>query len=336
MGSEILLYGYGIVCLSMLVYNIVYNMIMHGSDTRLERRKKILAGKIFAQIDRLRHGESIEPQHMRYIRRKLSNISYLIAFDHVLQEMQDAMTESIVRDYRRGMQRVILKLAVEYRDRENMQAAYFAYLLSKMKSEDHMSVDTVMEDVLVGYMKKDSLYCKVNALQALCDIGSPQGVFRAMQLLDMRNGVLHDKIITDLLLTYRGKHEALISYFWQEYENVSPRIQLPFLNYLRFISGDYREQMYQVMMDEQAGKELRISAIRYLGKYCYEKAKQDLITFARDKAPLKWEYAATATLALGNYEGQEVLDVLMEVVHSTNWYIRYNAAESLQQHHLVL
>lgn len=38
MGSEVLLYGYGLVCLSMLVFNIVYNMILKGSDVRMEKK----------------------------------------------------------------------------------------------------------------------------------------------------------------------------------------------------------------------------------------------------------------------------------------------------------
>lgn len=46
MGSEILLYGYGIVCLSMLVFNAVYNIIMKGSEFRLERRSRSFEEKI--------------------------------------------------------------------------------------------------------------------------------------------------------------------------------------------------------------------------------------------------------------------------------------------------
>ena len=49
---------------------------------------------------------------------------------------------------------------------------------------------------------------------------------------------------------------------------------------------------------------------------------------------MKWEWAAAAATALAAYEGEAVVEVLMTAVHSTNWYVRYNASESLQAHHL--
>lgn len=334
MGSEVLLYGYGIVCLSMLVYNIAYNIIMRSSDSRLERKIKRLSDKISVQLERIRNGQSIEPEHMRYFRNKLSKISYLIAFDHILDQMKEHLSDPAVAEYIQKMQRVILQLALEYRDRESMQSAYFAYLVSKHNAREHLAVDTVMENILVDYMKKESIYCRVNALQALCDIGSPESILKALILLDRREGVLHEKIVTDILLSYAGYHDELIGVLWERFEGMSPKTQLPILNYIRFQSGDYLGEMYEIMVNEERDKELRLSAVRYFGKYYYAPAREKLLQFLADKQPLMWEYAATAATALASYEGEDVVEALMDAVHSTNWYIRYNAAESLQAHHL--
>ena len=38
MGSEVFLYAYGLVCLSMLVFNIVYSLHLRSSDRRLRRQ----------------------------------------------------------------------------------------------------------------------------------------------------------------------------------------------------------------------------------------------------------------------------------------------------------
>ena len=47
MGAEILLYGYGIVCLSMLVFNVIYGLHLRSDDRRLER----LARRLSRQSD---------------------------------------------------------------------------------------------------------------------------------------------------------------------------------------------------------------------------------------------------------------------------------------------
>ncbi|MBE5869839.1 MAG: HEAT repeat domain-containing protein [Lachnospiraceae bacterium] len=334
MGSEVLLYGYGIVCLSMLIYNIIYNIIMKGKDRRAEKREQILRKKICIQIDRLKQGQAIETGHFEYMRTKLSNVSYLIAFYHAMKNLQEEPYKEGFSEYGIRIQPTLIRLAVVYKERESMQAAYFAYVLSRLQRLENGYIDKATEEILVNYMKKDSLYCRVNALQALCNIGTPEGVFKALRLLDLRDGVLHDKVMTDILLSYKGEHGELIGCFLKHFEEVSPRVQLPVMNYIRFCSDGCREKFYEILIDEKRDKELRMSAIRYFGKYYYEKAKDSLIAFVKDPDPLKWEYAAAAVSALAFYDGEDVIDTLTGAVHSTNWYIRYNAAESLTAHQL--
>jgi len=43
----------------------------------------------------------------------------------------------------------------------------------------------------------------------------------------------------------------------------------------------------------------------------------------------EWEYKAIAATALAKYKSQQVIDVLKEALKSDNWYIRFNASESL-------
>ena len=38
MGAEVLLYGYGIVCLSMLVFNVIYSLHLRADDRRTQKR----------------------------------------------------------------------------------------------------------------------------------------------------------------------------------------------------------------------------------------------------------------------------------------------------------
>ena len=332
MGSETLLYGYGAVCVSMLVFNVIYNVTLNRRDRRLERQSRSLARRVDAQLDRLRMGLELERGHIAYLRRRLSRVGGLIAFDHaVSQRLEGAEGESeAVLAYQRQLQPLMLQLAVLYQGREDIQAAYFAYFLSRHRLRRHMGMDAV-QDIMVSYMDKESLYCRVNALQALYDFGSPERVADAVSALDRSGRFIHDKILTDGLLSFTGDHERLTELLLERFGGLSRQTKQAVLGYIRFRSGDYCPKMLEIMRDPGEDKELRLSAIRYFGKYPYGPAKPCLLAFAADKDPVNWEYASVAVTALALYRGSDVEDALMGAVYSSNWYVRSNAAASLAQ-----
>lgn len=145
---------------------------------------------------------------------------------------------------------------------------------------------------------------------------------------------MHEKVITEALLSYTGEAAALIQGLWSHLEDFAPRIQRAVLDYIRFQSGDYRGRMLELMVDSRRDKELRLAAIRYFGRYPYPPARGPLLDFLLDRDPSHWEYAAISAAALAGYPGEEVVGALLRAMNSANWYIRSNAASSLEAHGL--
>ena len=54
MGPEFLLYGYGLVCLSMLAFNLIYSLHLRSDERRLQRRAAALADQVEQQVRELR------------------------------------------------------------------------------------------------------------------------------------------------------------------------------------------------------------------------------------------------------------------------------------------
>ena len=54
MGAEFLLYGYGLVCVSMLVFNLLYSFYLRAGDRRLTRREDRLRQRVEEQLEQLR------------------------------------------------------------------------------------------------------------------------------------------------------------------------------------------------------------------------------------------------------------------------------------------
>lgn len=335
MGSEILLYGYGLVCLSMLVFNIIYNIILKGSDVRMEGRVQHYEKQALIQIGKIRREEPIESGYFSGLQRSLSHVKNLMAFDSIMDRV-DNQEDEAEKKYWESIQDVLLQLAQVYQRKDNLQTAYFAYFIGRYEKKNPVSPERSEElaRCMVECMKKNSFYCQLNALKALYALGDTDYVIEAVGIQDVSQTFYNEKILTEGLLSFSGDHKELIRKLWEKFDTYSDRTKLSVLNYIRFRTGDYCREMFEIMTSEAVDKELRFSAIRYFGKYPYEPARQVLIGFVSDTDQTKWEYAAISATSLAGYHGKDVVRCLTEAMKSPNWYVRYNASVSLEAQHL--
>lgn len=69
--------------------------------------------------------------------------------------------------------------------------------------------------------------------------------------------------------------------------------------------------------------------MRYFAKYHDDEVYPVLLDMAGKYDGGHWEYAAIACTALAGYPGEKTVETLKNALHVPNWYVRYNAAESL-------
>lgn len=330
-GGEMLLYGYGAVSICMLVFNILYLFFENRRDRRIEKKSQRFAEEIGAQIGRIRDGNELERRYIRRLRGKLTRVNHLLAFEKALNGPEVNEDSAALETFQRMIRPVVLDLAAVYLKRESVEAAYFAYFVSQHSAavcaED-------IQGIMLEYVKKNNLYCRVNAMRALYAFGSPEIIAQAISLMSSMGTAFNEKILTDGLLTYAGDHAALIEVLFGCLDKFTPTFRLAVLNYVRFKSGGYCEKMYDILIDPGSDKEMRLSAIRYFGKYAYEPARRILLGYVADKDPEAWEYAAISASCLAAYSGRDVVDALMEAMHSSNWYVRLNASVSLESYDL--
>ena len=90
MGAEILLYGYGLVCLSMLCFNLLYAASLRAGLRRMARRVSDVDRLVAAQLRRIQEGKKVEKRHLSRMDRKLSRVRGLLAFDRYLDRASAA------------------------------------------------------------------------------------------------------------------------------------------------------------------------------------------------------------------------------------------------------
>ena len=335
-GSEVLIYGYGAVCLCMIVFNLVYNAVQRGKEPRIEKKVEHLKTALLqkygaADATRASEDPAAVPDTSVFFRQmhlKPEKSEDLLVLAETLSDIFDSEHREAGVRFIRKLQPDFLRLAKEYLKKDSMQTAYFAAFLQEYVPWTEYSDDLL--EVLLEYAAKQNMYCRINALDALYASGNAPYVVKALNIQDRMETLLHTRVLTEGLLSFSGNHEELMKMLLERFGEFSVRIRLAVLNYIRFQSGEYKEFMYRIMTDEQEDRELRLSAERYFGRYPWEQARDALLAFARDKETLRWEYAAVAAAALKDYKGEDVISALKSALYSSNWYVRYNAAVSLE------
>lgn len=329
MQVEYLIYAYGCICLAMIVFNCFCIWLFRHKCFHRHHKSEAYLKKIEKQLDLLKQNQELETSHLHFMRKQLKHVGKLMAFDETV-EFLPLRDEEIMRLYLKKMRPIFIECALKYLHTENMQSAYFAYLMAKYKISQDYPIDSLKE-ILMEYLKKNSLYCRQNVMKSFYSFGNSQTILEAL-LIQKNNGLFfHSKILSDGLLTFAGDHDELIHLLLDHLNDFSVEVQVSILNYIRFQSGNYGERMLELLQDDSFNAELHFSILRYFGKYPTPLAQPYLIHYVKNPDVTQWNYAAISATSLASYPCDEVIATLKQGLHSSNWYVRNNSAQSLEK-----
>ncbi len=326
---EILLYVYLFVCVGMILFSIITVLRYRHGDAKTEKIRIRLEAALLSQLARIRSGEAVEERHKRALEKKLCHVDDMRAFDAVLEKLY-ARYPQVVQCYLSQLDAQIAALARHYGKKDSVEAAYYPYMIQKYQLIEKKPTSPVADE-MCKLLTDPSLYCRENALQAIYAAGDGALVRKALKIIDAHEYFFHGRLITEGLLSFAGDHAALNDILWEDFDGFSLPTQVALLNYFRLDSGEYGGQVLKLMEDPKTNPELRYACIRYFGKHHYPPARQALMDFVANQDTQAWEYAAIAASALSLYPSKAVIKLLKDKLHSENWYVRTNAAESLAQ-----
>ncbi len=329
MNVEVLIYAYMAICASMIVFNCVCVFVFKHREEKLNHRNSDLAVQMRKEMEKIQSGEMVSEKHKRYLQKKLRYTGNLLTFDENIDVFCAEHSEG-TKTYLTQNRAVFIYLVLYFQGKNRMKMAYLAYLLGKYKLSANMPIDIISETMLTLVQEK-SLYCRENALHVLYSTGNEDCVAKAIKMIDQSGEFHHGKLLCDGLLTFAGDHKRLIKEIWNMLGELSAEMKVALLNYIRFESGGYEKEMMTLFADETQDDEVRFACIRYFGKYHYEPAMPLLLKLCSQEEEDRWEYTAIAADVLHLYPGKETIEVLKEALHSFNWYVRLNAAQSLER-----
>lgn len=232
MPVEILIYIYLGMCAGMILFNIATALLSRRREHRSFRDGIRLELTVSRELDRLAETGAVSERHLRFMERRLRRVNGMAAFDAALERLCVRRPE-LTRSYLTALNSVTITLAEDYCRRDEIEAAYFPYIIRKYRLLDGQE-NEALKTMLLDLLHESSIYCRENAMQALYTAGDPAVLVRALRIIDASSLYYHSKLLSDGLLNYTGDTWELADALWEAFDAFQPWMQVTLLNYFRF------------------------------------------------------------------------------------------------------
>lgn len=324
---EILIYIYLAICASMICFNIVCIFVFKHKDHKLVIRSSRFEKQILMQISLMKKGLPVEKAHVKYLENRLENVRKFLAFDHALQKIYKD-NPTVVNSYFIQCKKAFEKLATIYEKKTPVKSAYYPNILAKYRLLSLMH-SNVISDVLIEYIRKNNFYCRQNALIAIFSSDDAEYISKAVHIVGAGRENHNSKLICEGLLKYCNNKKIVCNELLKRLDDFSIDMQVSIVDLCRLSTEDYNDYILHLFENESTDDEVRFACIRYFTDKPWNEAHKTLIRLNNRKEINRWEYVALSSKALGKYPAADTIESLKRNLYSSNWYIRFNSANSL-------
>ena len=323
---DYLIYVYMTLCLCMLAYNLFYLGKNKWTQRRTEKQIQTQARRLQRW---LLFPEKTSAKTDEKIKKKLKRTHQLVVLEGTVGVLeQNPLTQKPLQAWLPTLKPAFTELIDVYGKKSVMERSYFAYLVTRFGLCGPSPHDPLAM-AMIQLTAQASIYCRENALTALYKHGSTDHIIRAYRVM-ARHEIEHSrKMVTDGLLEFHGDREQLAQALWQSWDEFTPHYQVAFIDFIRMVSGNFRETLFPLLSQPETDREVTFAVMRYFRKYPYRPAGTLLRQTVIDWEKQDWEYAAIAAASLESYPEMETVKALLIGVQSDNWYFRDNASDSL-------
>ena len=321
--ADFIIYVYVVVCILLLSYSYIYiykSRFTQKKINKMEVKWRVLLNEEF---ENLKNSQPVSQKHLEYLRKKLVSINNFISYINAMNYFKE---QELLLVYLKEIASSQQYLAYKYLKRSDMERSFFAHAISLYPPNVGNDYPPILE-ILIRYMDNSSISCRENVLRALYAIGNVYAIENALQFINNRNLYHHSKLLADGLTTFRGNKDELMKCLWKHMDDWNNSLMVSVVNFISLNSSEYTSIFLPYLTNEKVYLELRIEMLRYYRKYYYEPVREILYSFLNSNVNINLSIVSAAVLA--SYPSQKAVEVLKNALYHSNWYVRYNAAESL-------
>ena len=228
-----------LACISLMFFNFVI--------IRYSKSKYILSANKINKWNTILHKQTTTTsnkrihalKHEKLLLKKLSNPDNLITYSHALQYLKSELPKAY-NIYIRMNYSAFKKLADIYSRKPSIERACYADFICNFPQVAGKTY-TPLIDTIVSYIDDSHIHCRINIIRALCSIGNVQGIVNALQLINDKILFMHDEILTNELLNFKGDKQALADYLWSKSRCWNNNIMVAVIKFITDFSENYIE-----------------------------------------------------------------------------------------------
>lgn len=306
---------------------IVYEFRTIVKDKNSPQKKERLKNEIKKEISRISlsidQEKTIPLNTSKLLYRRLRRADYLISFNESVVELKEEGLFGFA-GFVKWCEPVVYETIKFYSKKKGVYSAYLAYMISIY------GYKTIrVKEVLLSIFRKNSLYCKVNALQAIAQLGDINFLIQVMKEFKNDEIDLEKRVLLNVLLSVDEDKEILARKLWDVFDDLKTSRKITIIQFFKHQKiREFCPNLLELLKDSETDKELQLTLIKFFTEIKYDPAEKEL-NKKLNNTKIDWEYQALAAKALKIYHGEESKKSLKNALRSQNWFVRNNSAESL-------
>lgn len=282
---------------------------------RLTRWRKRLVSMQTAYKNGKMNEKKVRKKFRSYLFYDNSLLFLDTVFEELLEDGEDKKTQEIINIW-------ISELVDKYRNSPQMVVKFLAFLIGKYKCHSANA-----QELLMNLVEKGNLELCREGFYSICLLHNTGAVKRALRMLNRRELVLNRKILADALKDFFYSEQDVNEAGLADLKYMKREIILGVLDsFNNNLNDKFKDSMVDALRESSTDKEVRLTIIKYFGKYKYSLAHESLLWMLGQE---EWEYAAIAAKALALYQGEKTAACLLERLSDSNWHVRSNCAMTL-------
>lgn len=319
------IYFYLLTCIFLLIFSIFNELFAKLQDWIKIKRIKTYYNLIMEECDKVDNKIYFSSKHNEFLVNNLDNTNKLLAYIEAVDKIK-LKNEKLVKQYLERYSKSFYTLTLKYAKHNPMDRAFYAYVLATYRPFNY---DFRFSEILLKYLENSTVFCRENTLKAIYVLGNKRNVVRAFLVLRDNDWVHEKHLIVDNLMNFTGNKEDLVWDLWHYLDEWEESMQVAIVQFATKISDVFAESFLVALKNQDISVEVHFALIRYFTKWHYPRAQSTLLEILSEEYTGNKSLAVAAASAIGTYPGEESRKALLKALHSKNYYVRYNAAKSL-------
>lgn len=320
------------VCVLLIVFEIGWGLYARIRDTKIKEKTQKYEKELQIQIDYLKKYASIKKVHKKNIAKELKKVDNLIAFERACDNVFKTEKEHL-KIYIKHILHVFIDIAFYYNEKKKeTEKAYLAYIIGKyFKYLEDISIQTRLIEILYQFMECKSIYCKLNTIETIYVIGTPENILRAISIINKQESVYNQSLLLNGLKNVKKNRKHLAIELFNRFEEYNKNIQIFIIKFLSDYHYIEEDLILEKLENTKTAIDVRCEIMRYFQKNKNEKAKQYLIKQLSKEEIVANDLNIKAIGTLGYYEDAEVRNLLNKLKESVDDLIKESAYRSLEK-----